>query len=223
MPKPSLENLRLIVGTLNYSSWSVRPWILMKHHNIPFEEDQIYLHRGDWKERILNISGAGTVPILMVGDLVLSDSLSICEFLAEANPDLKLWPENVEARALARSAAAEMHSGFSALRTMMPMDIVNRYPGMSRYPDVAADVQRIKALWQACLAHPSHTGPFLFGEFGIVDAMYVPVIARFRTHGVELHGELKAYSDAILAIPAFKELEKAAQDSFEAGGPISAF
>lgn len=196
--------LKLVIGNKNYSSWSMRPWVLMTQAGIPFEEIQVWLGEPDTAAQIARHSPSGRVPALLDGDLTVWDSLAICETLAERFPDKHLWPADARARARARAVAAEMHSGFAALRTRMPMNIRNRYPGKGMNAEVAADVARIAAIWGECVAAG---GPYLFGDFGIVDAMFTPVVFRFRTYGVALPDIARGYLERMLATPALQTLD----------------
>ena len=203
----------LVIGNKNYSSWSLRPWLAMKVAGIPFAEHRIPLYGPGSKDQILVYSPAGKVPCLADGDLRVWDSLSICEYLAEKHPGL--WPQDPAARALARSVSAEMHSGFANLRAKMSMNIRKRYPGLGRTPESLADVARIVSLWSDCRARYGKGGPFLFGAFSIADAMYAPVVLRFRTYEVELPADCRAYSDAVLALPAMQDWIAAAMAETE--------
>jgi len=185
----------LVIGNKNYSSWSLRPWIAMKVLGIGFKEKYIPLYGPGAKEQLQLESPAGKVPILIDGGVRVWDSLAILEYLAETNP--KMWPSGREARAAARSISAEMHSGFPNLRTHMSMNVRKRYPGKGRTPEVLAEVQRINSIWSEA------KGPFLFGAFSAADAMYAPVVLRFRTYEVAVDN--RAYYDAMLALPAMKE------------------
>jgi|SRR5690606_8475397 len=200
--------MRLIIGNKNYSSWSLRAWLPLRHLGVPFEEERIALFQPGYKERIRARSPAGKVPVLIDGELTVWDSLAIGEYLADRYPDRLLWPASLAHRALARSFSAEMHAGFLELRTRMPMNIRGSYPGRGRSAAVAADVARIGQIWRECLRRSG--GPFLFGAFGIVDAMYAPVVARFVTYAVELDAELSAYADRIWGLPAMQEWRQAA-------------
>jgi glutathione S-transferase len=191
----------LVIGNKNYSSWSLRPWLAMKVHGIPFDEKRIALYTAGSKEDIGRYSPAGKVPILNDGGTVVWDSLAILEYLAERYP--RLWPRDAAERARARSLAAEMHAGFAKLREHMSMNVRKRYPGKGRTAEVLADIARITAIWAGA------KGPFLFGEFGAVDAMYAPVVLRFRTYEVE--GPNREYMDAMLALPAMREWIEAAE------------
>jgi glutathione S-transferase len=206
----------LVIGDKNISSWSLRPWLAMKHAGIPFREVNITLRTPETKARILGYSGAGKVPVLLARGQAIWDSLAILEFLAEAHPEAGLWPRQREVRAHARCAAAEMHSGFQALREHCPMDLVRRLP-MATLPDpVSADVRRIVGLWRDCRGRYGAGGDFLFGAFSAADAMYAPVASRFRTYVPDLgaygdDGTAQAYVDRVLALPAMAEWEAAAR------------
>lgn len=171
--------LKLVIGNKNFSSWSLRPWLVLRQAGLPFEEIHIGLYRPGTRELILQHSPTGKVPCLFDGDLRIWDSLAICEYLAESQP--QLWPADRAARAEARSVSAEMHSGFTALRSQMGMDIVATKPGQGRTPESEADIARILAIWESCRARHSAAGSFLFGTFSIADAMYAPVVWRFAT------------------------------------------
>jgi glutathione S-transferase len=187
----------LVIGNKNYSSWSLRPWIALKVFGFEFEEKRIPLDTEGTKEAILRYSPAGKVPVLVDGKNTVWDSLSILEYLAEKNR--KLWPADAGERARARSLAAEMHSGFPQLRTHMSMNVRKHYPGRGRTPEVLAEIERIKAIWNEA------TRPFLFGAFTVADAMYAPVVLRFRTYEVELPRAARHYYEAMLALPALQE------------------
>ena len=190
----------LVIGNKNYSSWSLRPWLAMKVLGLEFDEKRIPLYGPGAKEQILLESPAGKVPILIDGGVRVWDSLAILEYLAEKHP---LWPFGREARAAARSISAEMHSGFPNLRNHMSMNVRKRYPGRGRTPEVLAEVKRINSIWSEA------RGPFLFGEFSAADAMYAPVVLRFRTYEVEVDN--RAYCERMLALPAMKEWIAAAE------------
>jgi glutathione S-transferase len=206
----------LTIGDKNISSWSLRPWLAMRHAGIPFREVNIRLRTPETKAHILRYSPAGKVPVLLAGGQAIWDSLAILEFLAEAHPEARLWPQQRQARAHARSVAAEMHSGFQALREHCPMDLVRRLP-KSTLPDaVGADVRRIVGLWRDCRRRHGTGGDFLFGAFSAADAMYAPVASRFRTYLPDLgaygdDGTARAYVDTIFALPAMAEWEAAAR------------
>jgi glutathione S-transferase len=200
--RESEQRLTLVIGNKNYSSWSLRPWLAMKHAGIPFVEHRVALYQPDSKRRILEHSPAGKVPVLKDGATAVWDSLAILEYLAEKFPDRGLWPRSAMARARARSVSAEMHSGFGALRTHMPMNLRNSYPGRGLTPEVEADIARMAGLWTECRA--SASGPFLFGEFCNADAMFAPVATRFLTYGVGLPPVCRRYVDTLIALPAMQ-------------------
>jgi glutathione S-transferase len=196
----------LVIGNKNYSSWSLRPWIAMKVLGFEFEERRIALYVPGAKEEILRYSPSGKVPCLVDGELRVWDSLAILETLAESRGEL--WPAVAATRALARSICAEMHSGFAALRQHLSMNVRKRYPGRGRTPEALADIGRIVAIWSECRAaalRSGAAGPFLFGGFTAADAMFAPVVLRFRTYEVELPELCRAYADAVLALPAMQE------------------
>jgi len=197
---------RLVIGNKAWSSWSLRPWLAMTRAGLAFTEINVPLRRPDSKAAILAHSPSGLVPTLLHGDLAVWDSLAIMEFLAEAHPEARLWPQESAAKAIARSVSAEMHSGFSALRQHCPMDLFARTPMPELPEQVAADVRRIVAVWRDCRSRFGRDGPFLFGRFSVADAMYAPVASRFRTYVPDLapygdDGCGQAYVDAIFAMP----------------------
>lgn len=200
---------RLVIGNKNTSSWSLRPWLLMTEAGLPFEEVKVNLRAPDRKEQILAHSAAGKVPVLKHGDLVIWDSLAIAEYLAERHPEAKLWPEDPDARAMARCVAAEMHSGFQALREHCPMDFLGRAPKTEHPDPVPLNIRRIIEMWTECRRRFGAGGPFLFSRFSIADAMYAPVASRFRTYVPDLtafgdDGTSAAYIDALFALPGMK-------------------
>jgi glutathione S-transferase len=200
-----MPNLVLVIGNKAYSSWSLRPWLLMRQAGIPFDEVRLSLYAEGAKQNILQHSPAGKVPVLKDGGLTIWDSLAICEYLAERHPEKQLWPAGVAARAHARAISAEMHSGFTNLRTQMPMNVRREIPGRARTPEVAAEIARIETIWSDCRSHHGANGPFLFGAFCIADAMYAPVVSRLRTYGVALSGAAAQYAGVIHALPTMQE------------------
>ena len=206
-----MSDYTLIIGNKNYSSWSLRPWLAMKVTGIPFRELLVPIREGDWDAEIARLSPSRRVPVLKDGGLVVWDSLAIVEYLAERHPQAGLWPADPTARALARSATAEMHSGFNALRSAMPMNLRASLPGRGRTDGVAADIARIVALWRDCRGRASG-GPFLFGAFSAADAFFAPVVTRFKTYAVDLDSAAAAYRDAVLALPALGEWYAAARN-----------
>ncbi len=211
-----MVDFTLVIGNKNYSSWSLRPWLAMRQANIPFREALVPLSREESAAAIASHSPSGKVPALKHGSRVIWDSLAILEYVAEEVPEARLWPEDREARAIARAVAAEMHSGFPALRRHMPMNLRKSLPGLGRGLGVGREIARICALWRDCrerFGAPSGGGPFLFGPFTNADAMYAPVVTRFHTYGVELEdGVCRAYRDAVLGLPALAEWYAAARE-----------
>lgn len=194
--------LTLIIGNKNYSSWSMRPWVAMTAFGIPFQEVRVLLDCDDTAARIASYSACGRVPVLLAGEMTIWDSLAICEYLAEQFQELGLWPQDVAARAMARSICAEMHAGFADLRNAMSMNIKAHCPGKGRTNGAQADIGRISEIWEECLSRFGGQDKFLFGEFSIADAYYAPVVMRFRTYGVTLAPALNAYCERVAAHPA---------------------
>jgi glutathione S-transferase len=211
----TVSNYTLAIGDKNFSSWSLRPWIALKHFGIPFSEERVRLRQKESKAEILRHSPSGKVPALKDGDRVVWDSLAILDYLAEKHPEKSLWPKDEGARAEARSVSAEMHSGFATLRNEMPMDLLARVPSPPIGDTLETDIRRIVAIWQRCRAGHA-AGGFLFGSFSNADAMYAPVATRFRTYGVDLakfggDGTAQAYAEVILALPAMAEWTRGAE------------
>ena len=206
-----VDALTLIIGDKNYSSWSLRPWLLLRQFGIEFDEVLLPLDTLEFHQRISHYSPTGRVPALHVGDEVIWDSLAICETVNERWLSGRAWPADSRARAAARSAAAEMHSGFPALRSQLSMNC-RRQPGESHWDAVAArDIARIEALWTDLRGRFGGGGDFLCGEFGIVDAMFAPVCIRFRGYGVVLGEQASEYMGRMLALPAMREWQAAAE------------
>lgn len=197
--------MKLVIGNKNYSSWSLRPWLLAKQAGIPFEEIRVRLLSESFAADVGRYSPAGRVPVLVDGDMTVWDSLAICETLAERFPRAQLWPQDPKARAHARSICAEMHSGFGNLRSNMPMNVTAMLPGMGWNVAVQRDIDRIAAIWTELRQQYAAHGPFLFGHFTVADAFYAPVVSRFATYGVRLPEAAKAYADHILNLPAMQE------------------
>jgi glutathione S-transferase len=196
-------SLTLYVGSKRYSSWSLRPYLALAQAGAPFECKTILLDQEDSKSNIAKVNPAGKVPVLYHDNLVVWDSLAICEYVAELYPDAKLWPADRAARARARSISAEMHSSFVPLRSNMSMDLGSNLAGKGHTPEALADIRRITTIWREALE--ASGGPFLFGHFTIADAMYAPVATRFVTYGVDLDATCRAYVDAIYATPGMKQ------------------
>jgi len=201
--------VELIIGSKRWSSWSMRPWLVLKHANVGFDERLIPLRRHDTTPAVAALSPSGLIPALKDGDLLIWDSLAICEYLAEKLPQANLWPKDPAARALARSAASEMHSGFASLRGECPMELVDE-PHDAQLSEATHDnIRRIVKLCADLLGRPERAGgPFLLGEWSIADAFYTPVATRFVSYGVKLsdfgdRGEVGAYMEALLETPAY--------------------
>ena len=212
----------LVIGNKNYSSWSLRPWLLLRQAGIDFEELRLPLDTPEFASRIARYSPTGRVPVLCDGGLQVWDSLAICEYANERWLAGRGWPAGTDARAVARSAAAEMHSGFTPLRTQLPMDS-RRRPDAYRWDAAAqADIDRVQALWRGLRATHGGDDDFLCGAFGIVDAMYAPVAIRFAGYGVPLDGVSRAYVDALLALPAMREWRGQAEAETEVVAAVQA-
>lgn len=207
--------MELVIGTKKWSSWSLRPWLALKRTGAPFREIEIQLRQGAASDAAIAAhSPSRQVPVLKVGDLTIWDSLAICEYLAETYPDAKLWPADPTLRALARSAAAEMHGGFQALRGECPMALEEAPHALDISEAARKNVRTIVERWNQLLAKSG--GPFLLGDWSIADAFYAPVATRFRTYGIKLadHGDTgpaAAYAERLLATPEFLEWERASR------------
>ena len=223
-----MPDFTIYIGNRVYSSWSLRGWLPLKHLGVPFEEVMIPLYGAGSKETILRQSPSGKVPALHHQGRVIWESLAIGEYLAEQFPAAHLWPEEPSARALARSVSNEMHGGFRELRIELSMNLRRIIPGRRFTADALAQVERIQAIWRDCRARFGAGGPFLFGQFTIADAMYAPVVTRFRTYQIELDLVCDAYSDAVWNLPAMIAwCEAAAKETividkfeYEPGGSI---
>lgn len=203
--------MKLYIGNKNYSSWSMRPWVLLTQAGIPFEEVMVrfdgFTPDSQFKARLRELSPTGKVPVLVDGDLVVWDTLAIAEYLAEQFPGKALWPRERAARARARSLCADMHSGFTGLRTYCPMNIEASLPEAGALiwrdqPSVRADVERLLVMWRQCL--DAHGGPMLFGDFSAADAFFAPVCTRLRTYALPLPDDVAAYVQRVYALPGVK-------------------
>jgi glutathione S-transferase len=203
-------DLHLIIGNKAYSSWSMRPWIALKASGLAFRETVICLDQSDTKTKIQKYNEAGKVPVLLHGGITVWESLAILDYLAEAFFDRHWWPADPHARAMARSISAEMHAGFANLRSNMGMNVRKSLPGRVRTPETEADIARISKIWRDAREKFGAGGPFLFGAFSNADAMYAPVVTRFKTYGIGLDPVCQAYVDAMLAHPVMKEWYAAA-------------
>jgi len=195
----------LIIGNKNYSSWSLRPWLLLRHHGVAFDEQRLLLDTPEFARTIADWSPNRAVPAMRHAGITIWDSLAICEYANETFLGGAGWPADASARAVARSVSAEMHSGFQALRKALPMNCRRRTHGTPLGPDVLANIARIGAIWRDCRARFGAGGPFLFGGFSIADAMYAPVVMRFVSYGVEIDAVAQAYVDTLLGLPALQE------------------
>jgi glutathione S-transferase len=206
--------MKLVIANKLHSSWSLRPWLLLSAFEVAFEEVMVpfgpTFDDPEWKAKVKAYTPAGKVPALVDGDVTVWDSLSIMEYVADLRPELGVWPRDRAARALARSISAEMHAGFSALRSACPMNLGKRHAPKDRGPKVAADVARVTAIWNDCRARFGAGGPFLFGAFSAADAMYAPVCTRLRSYSIAVDPVSEAYCDAIYAHPAFRRWRDAA-------------
>ena len=203
--------LKLVIGNKNYSSWSMRPWLAARASNIAFDEVFIPLYTGDAdKRRILSFTRSGKVPVLVDGDVTVWDSLAIIEYLAERFPEARLWPEDAARRAHARSVSAEMHSGFPALRNECGMNLHRPVRAIALSNEARADVARVQQIWSECRERYGKFGPFLCGAFSGADAMFAPVVHRFRTYAIAVTPDVQAYMDTMMALPAFQEWTRAA-------------
>ncbi len=198
----------LVIGNKLYSSWSLRPWLLMRHFGIPFEEILIPLDQPDSKARFLEHSPAGKVPILIDGDVTVWETVAIMEYVGEAF-GASIWPSDRKARAMARSIAAEMHAGFQGIRSACPMNLGKKYARKDRGAAVARDVARFSEIVRQARERFGEGGPFLFGAFSAADAMYAPLVTRLDTYSIALDATTQSYVDAVLALPAFQEWRSA--------------
>ena len=210
----------LVIGNRNYSSWSLRPWVFMRHHGLDFEERRLSLYTDAGRAEIRALSPTALVPVLIDGGLKIWDSLAILEYVAERHPQVHGWPDDTPARAVARSVSAEMHSGFFNLRKNLPMNVRRLAPPRKWPAEVQADIDRVVAIWQECRGRFGDAGPFLFGRFTIADAMYAPVVWRFATYSVPLPAVAEAYTGAMHALPAMQAWREAAQAE---GEPVAEY
>jgi glutathione S-transferase len=207
-----MADFTIYIGNKNYSSWSLRGWLMLKQTGADFAEEVVPLEEANTRTSILRQSPSGKVPALRHGELVVWESLAIGEYLAELFPEAQLWPAAAHARAVARAASFEMHAGFAALRSHLPMNIRSSFPNRGVTPESQADINRVTALWRDCRKRFGGGGDFLFGPFGIADAMYAPAVSRFRTYRIELEEEAQRYADALWALPMMQEWAAAARN-----------
>lgn len=208
-------NPTLVIGNKNYSSWSLRPWLLMKEAGIEFDEHRIVLDTPTTAQEIAEFSAAGRVPILKIGDETIWDSLAICETVAERWPEKQLWPEDPTERASARSFSAEMHAGFPHLRACMPMNCRAMGRKVHLPDELGRDIDRVIAIWSECHQHYGDRGGWLFGEFSVADAMFAPVVLRMRTYGINLPESALHYPRRLLESAAMQDWLAAAECEIE--------
>ncbi len=201
-------DLTLVIGNKNYSSWSLRPWLMLQYFKIPFKELQLVLGQPESKQQILKYSPSGKVPVLLNGTVAIWESLAIGEYLSDLFADKQLWPQDLTARAVARAVSCEMHAGFMHLRKFCPMNVKAHRPLAQLPDDVLADVLRIQSIWCDCRQRFGQSGPFLFGQFSIADAMFAPIIWRFNTYGITTEGVSREYFQTIYDLPAMQEWKK---------------
>lgn len=205
-----MARFTIVIGNKNYSSWSLRGWIALRHCTTDFDEVTVLLRKPTTRADILAHSPAGKVPVLIDGDMRVWDSVAICDYLADIFPEAGLWPEDLAARTHARIICAEMHSGFVALRSDMPMNCRASLPGKGATQAALTDIARIEAMWKDCRERFGDGGDFLFGKFTAADAMYAPVASRLATYQPQLGGAAKAYVAAIHDLPGMVEWNEAA-------------
>jgi len=203
--------LTLIIANKAYSSWSFRPWILMRHFGIAFEEITLPLGQADTTEIFLRYSPTGKCPVLHADDLIIWDSLAIIEYIAEKFPDLAIWPRDEKARATARSLAAEMHSGFLRTRAQLPMNMRRKPAARELTPEVVAEIARLEEAFAAMRRRFGQDGPFLAGTFSAVDAMFAPIVNRFHIYEVPVSAQTRDYMEAMMALPAWRDWEQGAK------------
>lgn len=194
--------MKLLIGNRNYSTWSLRPWLVLRHFDLPFEDEVLMLSGEGWRDVLAARSPTGKVPVLIDEGLAIPETLAIIEYLADKYPDKPIWPADRRDRALARAAASEMHAGFTALRSNAPMNLRASHPGKVDLDKVGKDLHRLEQLWGDFLARSG--GPFLFGDFTAVDAMFAPVATRIRTYALPTSDTAAAYIEAIYGLPAFQ-------------------
>ena len=213
----------LVIGTKNWSSWSLRAWLALRCPEVPFKESLIALRQADSAKRIQAVSPSARVPLLCIAEgarqSLVFDSLAICETIAERHPEAGLWPDDPIARSLARSYAAEMHAGFLAFREALPMDFARELPAPPVDETVRGQIDRIQTAWALALGQYGEQGGFLFGRFSIADCMYAPVVSRFITYGIAMPDAIARYSAKMMSLPAMQEWRAGAQQEIENGLP----
>jgi len=206
-----MSEFTLVIGNKNYSSWSLRPWMLMKRLGVEFREVLVRLNQPDTRDEIEKYGPSGKVPVLRRGELCIWDSLAICEYIAEHTG--RGWPKDPDVRAVARSVSAEMHSGFANLRSEWPMNARARNRRTAMTPNLEADIDRVEEIWGECRSRFGKSGgPWLFGEYSVADAMYAPVVLRFNTYGAQLSEAARWYMASVIEDPVMQSWLRAAQD-----------
>lgn len=200
----------LVIGDKTYSSWSLRPWLLLQQSGIAFDEKLLWLHRPEFREQVRQYSPSGRVPVLCHGAVVVWESLAILEYINETWLGGRGWPQEAAARAHARAIACEMHAGFAALRRELSLNLRRNAAPLQPGHDAAQDIQRVLAIWEQARTRFGAGGPFLYGDFGCADAMYAPVVLRFVVYGIELPAFARTYADAVLALPGIIQWRAAA-------------
>jgi len=195
--------MKLLIGNRNYSTWSLRPWLVLRHFDIAFDDEVLQLSGPGWRENLAARSPTGKVPVLIDGDLAVPETIAIIEYLAESFPEKAIWPADRADRALARAAASEMHAGFSSLRNHAPMNLRASHKGKVDLDAVRGDLHRVETLWGGLLAKSG--GPYLFGAFSAADAMFAPLATRLRTYDLPVSDVAGRYVEAIYALPAFQD------------------
>jgi glutathione S-transferase len=194
--------MKLLIGNRNYSTWSLRPWLVLRHFDIAFEDEVLQLSGTSWRENLQARSPTGKVPVLLDDELVVPETLAIIEYLADIFPNKPIWPADRKDRALARAAASEMHAGFTALRSHAPMNLRASHPGKVDLDAVRKDLHRVEELWGGLLSRSG--GPYLLGDFSAADAMFAPLATRLRTYDLPVSDVAGRYVEAIYALPAFQ-------------------
>lgn len=210
-----MSNMTLIIGNKNYSSWSLRPWIFLKENQIEFSEKRVALFTETTNEELSQFNSDFKVPVLKDGDLLVWDTLSILEYVSEKYLDSRGWPQDVNARALARSVSCEMHSSFFNLRNELPMNCRKRFQNIKLSSDAEREIDRIKALWQQCRTQFGGSGEWLFGKYSIADAMFAPIALRFDGYSIPLVGIENAYVQSVLKQPSINEWIEAGKAEIE--------
>lgn len=204
--------MRLVIAPLNYASWSVRAWLALDHAGVDFKTHEIALFVDPhWRDKVLQFSGAGKLPVLIDGSLSVHEVLAICEYVAERFPEAKLWPEDQSLRARARAVSSEMSTSFVSVRNEMPMNYRGRSKGFTPSDAASSEVERLFDIWNASLS--TSPGPFLFGDFSIADCMYLPVLSRFRTYGIPLNGQIANWAERMWAQASVAKWRKLAEHS----------